>query len=128
MLFIFHCFQRELLRSYVGTKWMEQDFLDLVINILTEKHQSNDLQWCETHKLIPFDVEIEQVCSLLLFLGIGSNLFDRPVDQVLGVPVNSTEVFSSHHLVVAWDATVTLFLIFKELFAEKLEKVRMRGG
>ena len=102
---------------------MKQDFLDLVIDILSEKHQSNDLQWCETHEFIPFNVEIEQVCSLLLFLGIGSNLLDRPVDQVLSVPINSTEVFSSHHLVVAWDAAVTLFLIFKELFAEKLEKV-----
>lgn len=105
---------------------MEEHFSDLEIDIFAQKHESDDLQRSESLELGPLDVEVEKVRSFLLLFGVCTDLLDRPVDQVLCVPVNCTEVSAGHHLVVAWDASVALLLVLKELLPQELEQVRMR--
>ena len=91
---------------------MEENLPDLMVHIFSQEHQSNHLKRSETLEFCPLDVEIEQVSSLLLFFGIGADLLDRSIDQVLSVPVNGSQVSSCHHLVVAGDATIALLLVF----------------
>ena len=100
---------------------MEEHFPDLVVDVLSQEHQPNDLQGCEPLELGPFDVEVEQVGSLLLFFSICSDLLDRAIDQVLGMPVDGAEILASHHFIVTRDASIALLLILKELLSEELE-------
>lgn len=102
--------------SKIATEGVEEYFFHFEADILSQKHQTDDLQGSETRKLSPLDVEIEQVGTLLLFLGICTDLFDSAVNQVLRVSVNGAKVFACHHLVILWNATISFFLIFQELF------------
>ena len=106
---------------------MEEHFPYFVIDVLSQKHQTYDLQGSKPLKLCPLNVKVKQVGSLLLFFSICSDLLDSTIDQVLGMPVDSAKIFASHHLIVARDASITLLLIFQELLSEKLEEVRVRG-
>ena len=99
---------------------MEENFFYFVIYVFSEEHQADDLQWSETLEFCPLDVEVQEVGPLLLFFRISTYLFDSAVDQVFCVPVDCTKVLPRHHLVVLWNASVSLLLIFKELLAEKL--------
>ena len=100
---------------------MEQYFLYLVVDIFSQQHQSDNLKWRELLEVIPFYIDIQKIRFLLFFLCIGSNLFDRPVYQVFGMPVYSSMVFPGHHLIVTRHPAVALFLVFDEFFAKKLE-------
>ena len=59
---------------------MEEYLLDLVVTVLSEKHKTDDLQWSESLELGPFNVEADKIRPSLLILGVGSDLFNRPVD------------------------------------------------
>ena len=104
---------------------MEQYFSNLVIDILSQKHQADDLQWSESLELSPLDIEVEQVGSLLLLFRICADLLDGAIDQVFGVPVNRSKVSACHHLVIARNASISLLLVLQELFPEQLEQVRV---
>ena len=67
---------------------MEEDLLNLVVDIFSQQHETDHLERRELLEVFPFDVDVEQVCSLLFFFCISADLFDRSVDQVLGVAVD----------------------------------------
>ena len=100
---------------------MEQYLLYLVVDIFSQQHQSDNLKWRELLEVIPFYIDIQKIRFFLFLLCIGSNLFDSPVNQVFGMPVYSSVVFTGHHLIVTWHPTVALFLVFYEFLAKKLE-------
>ena len=109
--------------SDVISERMKQYFSNLVIDILSQKHQADDLQWSEPLELVPLDIEVKQVSPLLLLFRIRPDLLDSAIDQVFGVPVNRTKVPTGHHLVIARDSSISLLLVLQELFPEQLEQV-----
>lgn len=100
---------------------MEEDFFHLHADILTQQHESDHLKRREMRELAPFDVEVEKVCALLLFLSVGTDLLDSAIDEVLCVAINGAQVLSSHHFVVLRNASIALFLILEELLPQQLE-------
>ena len=114
--------------SDIVAEWVEEHFSDLMVDILSQEHQSNDLQRCESLEFCPLNVEVEQVGSLLLFFCVCANLLNCSINQVLGVPVDRAEIPASHHLVVAGDASIAFLLIFQELFPQELEEIGVRRG
>ena len=100
---------------------MKQYLLYLVVDIFSQQHQSDNLKWRELLEVIPLYIDIQKVCSFLFLLCIGSDLFDSPVYQIFGMPVNSSMIFASHHLIVTWHPSVALFLVFNEFLTKKFE-------
>lgn len=81
---------RSVTSEDIVSKGMEEYFFDLVIDVLSQEHESDHLKWSESLELDPLDVEVEEICPFLLFFGVGTDLFNRPIDEVLGVPVDCT--------------------------------------
>ena len=76
------------------------------------------MQGSETLEFRPFYVKVEQVRPLLLFFSICADLLHSAIDQVLCVTVDSAQVLAGHHLVILWNASVSLLLVIQELFAQ----------
>jgi len=67
---------------------VKKHLFHLCIHVLTQKHQSNDLERRESRELVPLDIDVQEIGPLLLFLRVCADLLDRAVDQIFGVTVD----------------------------------------
>ena len=103
--------------------WVEKDLLNLVVDIFSQQHETNHLEWRKLLEVFPLNVDIEQVSSLLFLLCVGTDLLDCSVDQVLGMAVNCSMLSAGHHLVVLGNASVAFLLLFDELLPQQFQQV-----